>query len=449
MKYHQLLILLSIISFFKIQGVIAQSILPTSTPDRITLHLGEDPETAFSVGFRTSIEVEEAFIEISPENNSPEFDEQILKKKADRKMLDSDGVEAHYFSVNVTGLDPGKLYVYRVGSEDAWSEWIQVSTASKNMEAFSFIYLGDIQNGIKSLASRVVRKSLMHQPTASFMLYAGDLINRTHNDHEWGEWYGTGGWAHAQIPILATPGNHEYTRDEQRNLQLDNHWDKQFCFPKNGPIPHQSSVYYQDFGNMQIICLDSQLIMLDSVSRHVQRDWLEEILKNTQNQWKVVLMHHPVYSVSDKRDNPILRELFQPLFEKYKVDIVFQGHDHTYGRGFKPDIPEGASKGPMYVVSVAGPKMYTPSLDRWMERAGANIQLYQIISINKNQLQYESFTADGKKYDGFDLIKNTNGNKFKEHENLDPESTRLPKGRLEKLSPEEIATYNRIYNTNY
>ena len=58
-----------------------------------------------------------------------------------------------------------------------------------------------------------------------------------------------------------------------------------------------------------------------------------------------------------------------PLFEKYDVDLVVQGHDHAYGRGNlnanEQGLPEGADAatshtGPVYLVSVAGPKMYVP-----------------------------------------------------------------------------------------
>ncbi|ERM83017.1 hypothetical protein P872_05965 [Rhodonellum psychrophilum GCM71 = DSM 17998] len=449
MKKYLFYILIPFSGFLSIQYVNAQDYAPKQTPDRITLHLGENPATSFSINYRTSSEMEESYIQVSLENSSPDLEKYLITKKADKKVLDSDGSLANYFTVSVDGLDPETLYVYRIGNDDSWSEWNQVTTASSNLDTFSFIYLGDIQNNIKSLASRVIRKSYSHLPNASFILYSGDLINRTHNDQEWGEWYEAGGWINSQVPVLATPGNHEYTRDEERNLQLDNHWDKQFSFQKNGPAPYQSSVYYQDYGNMRIISLDTQLIMLDSISRQIQKEWLDQVLKTTENKWKIILMHHPVYSVSHNRDNPILRDLFQPIFEKHDVDLVLQGHDHTYGRGFKPMPDPGTSKGPMYIVSVAGPKMYTPTLDRWTERSGANIQLYQLISVKGDRLSYESFTTDGKKYDGFDLSKNPGDNKFELHDHMGPEKNELPAGRLEKLSQEEINSYNKIYKTNY
>ena len=54
-----------------------------------------------------------------------------------------------------------------------------------------------------------------------------------------------------------------------------------------------------------------------------------------------------------------------PLLDKYNVDLVLNGHDHTYARGHVPvrtsesDTPE---LGTVYVTSVSGPKQY--GLDR-------------------------------------------------------------------------------------
>ena len=53
-------------------------------------------------------------------------------------------------------------------------------------------------------------------------------------------------------------------------------------------------------------------------------------------------MHYPIYSSKQGRDNVGLRNALQPLFEKYKVDLVLQGHDHTYGRG--TNLPLGNNK---------------------------------------------------------------------------------------------------------
>ncbi len=118
--------------------------------------------------------------------------------------------------------------------------------------------------------------------------------------------------------------------------------------------------------------------------------------------------HHPVFSTAEGRDNETLRGLWKPLFDRDRVDLVLTGHDHTYGRG--QNLPVGGNAvdtraGPVYVVSVSGPKMYSLDDEAWWDRAAENTQLYQIISVDGDRLQYEARTAVGDLYDAFELVK--------------------------------------------
>jgi hypothetical protein len=103
-------------------------------------------------------------------------------------------------------------------------------------------------------------------------------------------------------------------------------------------------------------------------------------------------------SAAKGRDNEKLRELWKPLIEKYKVDMVLNGHDHTYARS-------GLENTTVYAVSVLGPKQYDLERKPWMIRTAEDTQLFQIIRINNNKLTYESRTATGALYDAFDLEK--------------------------------------------
>ncbi len=100
--------------------------------------------------------------------------------------------------------------------------------------------------------------------------------------------------------------------------------------------------------------------------------------------------------------------MWKPVFDKYKVDIALQGHDHTYARG--RNLQSGTSGqdqagGTMYVVSVSGPKMYEINDERWMDRAAENTQLFQVITIDHDTLRYKAMTVTGQLYDEFDLVK--------------------------------------------
>ncbi len=185
-------------------------------------------------------------------------------------------------------------------------------------------------------------------------------------------------------------------------------WKPQFALPKNGPEGLEETVYYADVQGVRFISLNSQAIWFGGEMMQRQIDWLHRILKENPNKWTCITFHHPVYSVSAKRDNKNLRENFQPLFEQYKVDLVLQGHDHAYGRGMKK-IPmpfkKGAKSATMYVVSMSGSKMYDDKRQDWMDKEGADIQLYQIITVDGKKLSYEAYGVGGELFDAFDLVK--------------------------------------------
>ncbi len=137
------------------------------------------------------------------------------------------------------------------------------------------------------------------------------------------------------------------------------------------------------------------------------------MLGENPNRWTIITFHHPVYSPAQGRDNPKLRALWQPLFDRYKVDLVLQGHDHTYARSGLRSHENAATGsahrddggGTVYVVSVSGPKMYELKKGDWMRRSAEDTQLYQIITLDGDTLRYQARTAVGDLYDAFDLRK--------------------------------------------
>jgi predicted phosphodiesterase len=65
-----------------------------------------------------------------------------------------------------------------------------------------------------------------------------------------------------------------------------------------------------------------------------QTAWLETQLRDAGNSdWKICYFHHPLYSSGRFHGSSIeLRQLLEPLFIKYGVDVVFAGHEHVYER---------------------------------------------------------------------------------------------------------------------
>lgn len=386
-------------------------LIPTREPDRVILNLAEAPETALAVNWRTDTTIDTGFVEFAIATAGPEFTTLTTRLEAKKELLKTKHMEeplvsAHYFSAKIENLTPGKKYVYRVGSRDAWSEWYQVRMPNTDKGKLSFVYFGDAQNDLKSMWSRVIREAYKTIPQVDFMLHAGDLINRHDRDLEWGEWFYAGSFIHATVPSVMTPGNHEYGK----GVILSPQWRPQFNLPLNGPKGLEETCYVVNYPNLKVISLDAEQIDESPYFLNRQALWLDSVLTNDPRKWTAITFHYPVFSTKPNRDNEKLRDRFKPIFDKHKVDIVLQGHDHAYGRGMVNNVPTGykvndKTSGTMYVVSVSGPKMYDISNDPWMDRKARNTQLFQIITIEDDILSFQSFTAHGELYDAFDLEK--------------------------------------------
>lgn len=397
-------------------------------PDHIVLNLTADPSTSMSVSWRTSTATTVGYAEIAVATAAPKFWRNAVTHQAEMETMDARNVKyaevaSNYYTVTFTDLKPNTLYAYRVGDGNIWSEWIQFKTASAEAAPFSFLYVGDAQNYIMELWSRLIREGYRKAPDASFIIHAGDLVSAAHSERQWHEWFTAGGWIHSMLPSISTPGNHEYrprndAEDEADQEFLSVQWRPQFNLPLNGPAKLEElkeTVYFTDYQDTRIISLNSNLLQEEQVP------WLDSVLANNPMKWTVVTYHHPLFSASERRNNEKLRDIWKPLFDKYHVDLVLQGHDHSYARG-RSGLPEGTNlvsglntrdyTGTVYVVSVSGGKMYRLRPNSWndfegvdRDRAAENTQLFQLINIDGNHLSFEAYTVTGELYDAFDLIK--------------------------------------------
>lgn len=372
---------------------------PGAFPDRVVLTWAEDPTTTQAVTWRTSTEVPAGQAQVGIAEDGPGFDSRMATVAAKTQALTTDLGAAHYHTVRFTGLTPSTRYQYRVGDGRRWSEWFHFRTASDKPEPFEFLYSGDAQNGIRSDWSRVLREAVLTAPRARFILHAGDLIDRASSDAQWGEWHLAAGWINATIPVIATPGNHEYGRQADGTRALSTHWRPQFELPSNGLPGLEETNYVIDYQGLRIISLNSNVRIAE------QAAWLDRRLSENPNRWTIVTFHHPVFSSARGRDNKEVRDTWKPVFDRHRVDLVLQGHDHTYARSSFATAERGQQNGTVYVVSVGGVKMYNLEREPWMARAAEDTQLFQVIRIDGDRLTYESRTATGRLYDAFELRK--------------------------------------------
>ncbi|WP_437397762.1 fibronectin type III domain-containing protein [Flagellimonas lutimaris] len=404
-------------------------------PHHIKLSWETSPDHSQAVTWRTRSSASKNYIEYAEATASPFFEERTIKIGATTQSYTSDDGLWYYHTVNLRNLKPNTQYSYRVGNKDHWSEWSEFKTATGQNEPFKFLYFGDVQRYIHSLGSRTLRQAVLANPDSKFMLFAGDMVHRGGlNKENWNEFFPAGGWMFNNIPIIATPGNHEHLKASS-GVDISPLWANTFAFPKNGPKGHEEETFYVDYNNIRVISLNLNRYKYPEDRREIL-EWTEERLKEYEGDWIFITHHHAMRGLARNRDSGVRFPEFQTLYEKYKVPLVLTGHEHLYARGrMVMDFP-------IHVVSVAGPYQNAIQFSDWIERAGTSMQLYQEIYVSENKLRYVARTVLGEVYDAFTITKNENGEmQFEEAPDLPAESLIPTKDFEKRYDKELVKTY--------
>lgn len=235
---------------------------------------------------------------------------------------------------------------------------------------------GDSQTG-HSVHEEIVRAILLFKPGVVF--HTGDLVANGLSKKNWDIFNKITLTLRKNVEFYPALGNHE------KNSEL---FFQNFDLPRNRP-------YYslQRYG-INFIVLDSEI---DLTSGSVQYQWLESELMNLSSSRKptVVFLHRPLFSVGKHfKENLTLKDSLAPLFEQYKVKIVFSGHDHNYQRFLYHGI--------YYIVTGGGGARLTGKFanNPFMQKF---IQAYHfcILSVTNAKILVDVYDIDAQLIDNF------------------------------------------------
>ena len=257
------------------------------------------------------------------------------------------GVAYHYNHVTVTGLAPNTTYYYTVEKNGVQTEVETYQTRS--FDTVKMLYVGDPQigaskgqpQGSETLAAesgaantaarndafgwnRTLEAALAQDPDVSFIISAGDQVNKTGQAKE--EEYA--GYLSpdvlAGLPVATTIGNHD-------SLNAD------YMYHFNNPNATEYGAtqaggdYYYSYGNGLFIVLNTNNYNVAEHEQAIQ----EAVASDLNAAWRIVTIHQDIYGSGldhSDTDGMILRTQLTPIFDEYDIDVVLQGHDHTYSR---------------------------------------------------------------------------------------------------------------------
>lgn len=294
-------------------------------PKQVNVHVGDDASTSANFTYTT--------IEESPSK-------VVLNKVGDSNKLTFEGTSGvgtgnkYFHGISATSLQPNAKYEYTVGDGvNTFNGTFKTAPAKGSKDSFKFVYLADTQvsNGTNAKALGANLEQISKRDDVDFVYLAGDQTDSAANESQWENlFYNDGAFSNggqnmfANKLVTIVQGNHD-------NNTMNRHI--------NAPAQEGNIVYSFDYGPAKFIMLNLEAARSDANARDKQQAFLRSKVAEAKasGQWAIVGFHKSLYTgASHITDSDIIdaRKYWSPILAELDVDLVLQGHDHVYSRGF-------------------------------------------------------------------------------------------------------------------
>jgi len=324
--------------------------------------------------------------------------------------------DAYFHEVHVCGLEPATTYFYQVGGGPTGSQVWGATQSFTTMPATGTITVGVFGDARQTKDPWQAVHMRMRDAGVAMSLVGGDVVALGAEESLYSEWLDaiwkdpndpTKFLALGQSYILSINGNHE--NDTSTSFA---NW----AIPGDGPYAKTYASF--DLGSAHITMVDDEQIADAPTGPEAQSQlaWVDRDLQaaagdRANHPFIVVISHRGLYSTSQHAtDSDVLaaRGVLAPLFDKYGVSLVVNGHDHEYERtvpihASSPDAtgdPVPSAQGTTYVICAgAGAEPYavgtTPVSWRQTKTAFGTgtpyIGTYSLLTIASRQLTLRAY----------------------------------------------------------
>jgi acid phosphatase type 7 len=301
---------------------------PAFQPSTLFLTWQRDPTTTMTVQWVAAAgETTDTAVHYSPDC----YDDWQEQPTAAKPFLTTD---LKVFRAELTGLTPGTEYAFRIGKQSPTYRFRTMP--AKATDTIHFISGGDCGVNFHTVANNT--QAARQDPM--FAVVGGDLGYDNGRSaatslaflRNWGRhMVGRGG---RLIPMVACVGNHEVNGGYNKPRSK-----APFFFALFDGLYSETSFATLDFGDyLSLVLLDTGHT---TAIAGEQTDWLEKALKARADHPNVLVVNHvpaypsyrnPVGADGKKGTGEDQRTHWVPLFEKYRVPVVLEHHDHTFKR---------------------------------------------------------------------------------------------------------------------
>jgi 3',5'-cyclic AMP phosphodiesterase CpdA len=310
---------------------------------------------------------------------------------------------AYLYRADLENLSASTEYRYRVFLNDGLlTPGDGFPLRTPGAASFDFLVFGDC--GLGSEPQREIAQRMLGE-NASLALITGDLVYMAGSYAEYEErYFPYYGDMMRSVPFFPSPGNHDYlTQNLGPYLALH------ALPPADVPLGEQGRYYSFDWGNVHFVSLDTYRPFFDALNGNGKMlEWLNRDLGETNRFWRIVYFHQPPYA-SGRYDadtaSAQLREYLVPILDRHRVDVVFDGHEHSYQRTHPlrgGGIVE-PGEGIIYVTTGGGGGNLYPVLPTPRLAFGESAYHYVRAENRGTQLSVRAIRIDGMEIDAFTL----------------------------------------------
>ncbi len=332
----------------------------------------------------------------------------------------SSGQAGPFHAVPLADLLPDTEYAYQVASGGLVSSRHTFRTfparrPNGTSAPFLFIAYGD--NRSKPQHHAEVIAQILRGPAPSLVVSSGDLVYSGSDRKSWHrEFLDPAEALFSRAPIMLSLGNHDLDLDAPKPRPLAPFWLENFVFPGLPEDPGYGRWFSFDAGGVHFIILDSS-----DVKNEKQLQWLQADLASEKSRladFRIGVFHHPPYASGGHNSRLSIREIWEPLLNQHRVDLVFNGHNHYYQRTWpvvggvvQPGVSQSEGKdiiltgnAPIYVTTGGGgAPLYEPEEDPFVAVSAKHYH-HVLVQYRPGSLNCQAIDTKGMILDEFTLI---------------------------------------------
>ncbi|HEX9288574.1 MAG TPA: metallophosphoesterase family protein, partial [Anaeromyxobacteraceae bacterium] len=248
----------------------------------------------------------------------------------------------------ITGLQPGTKYYYRVAdaTNGVYGAGSFLTAPEVNASSVKFLAFGDTRSAPIAMEGVIQEMRKVYAADHAYQginIQAGDWVSSDAESSWTAQWFNANSQTAlllAEQPINGVKGNHE------NSAGYSKYFPKYYPFPyvnpgqKPGDPASLNNLYWSfDYGPVHFTVVD-QYSPYDPGS--AQYAWVVNDLATTTQPWKILVYHEPAWTAGTHTNNVTTQQVFDPLIQKYAVDLVYSGHNHNYARCQVKDAVEAA-----------------------------------------------------------------------------------------------------------